>query len=222
MRLIDADRLINLLEEYLQDFKSMVSEHGKGLAHGTRLAIERIAEQPSIELEAMRPQWIPVTERLPENAAHPGAFCPKYMVMTKYGVTEGWYNPDRESWFILFWFMTERFLEHEISFERGDIPRVLKVPLHTGIVTAWMPLPEPYTLADVKGDDNAQRVKPLEFDWFKNDTLKDVQPVVHGKWMPNNFDNPAFFFCSKCNCVFHKKTNFCPNCGAKMGEEDPE
>ena len=34
-------------------------------------------------------EWIPVSERLPENAQHNGAFCPRYQVTTKYGVTEG-------------------------------------------------------------------------------------------------------------------------------------
>ena len=34
--------------------------------------------------------WIPVDRELPPNAKHKGAFCPKYQVMTKYGVTEGW------------------------------------------------------------------------------------------------------------------------------------
>ena len=52
--------------------------------------------------------------------------------------------------------------------------------------------------------------------FFADCPLKDAQPVVHGKWIPSNFDNPALFLCSKCNCVFRKKTNFCPNCGAKM------
>ena len=33
--------------------------------------------------------WIPVEERLPENAKHKGAFCPRYQVSTKFGVTEG-------------------------------------------------------------------------------------------------------------------------------------
>ena len=88
--------------------------------------------------------WIPVTERLPENAQHKGAFCPKYQVMTKYGVTEGWYNPDRESWYILFWFMTTRFHETDIDFKRGDIPKVVKIPLKAEMLTTWQPLPEPY------------------------------------------------------------------------------
>ena len=41
--------------------------------------------------------WIPVDRKLPPNANHKGALCPRYQVMTKYGVTEGWYNPDLES-----------------------------------------------------------------------------------------------------------------------------
>ena len=87
-------------------------------------------------------RWIPVTERLPDNAQHKGAFCPKYQVMTKYGVTEGWYNPDYENWYVLLWFMTKRFHETDIDLKRGDIPEVVKIPLKAGIVTAWMPLPE--------------------------------------------------------------------------------
>jgi len=86
------------------------------------------------------PRWIPVTERLPENAKHKGAFCPKYYVMTEYGVTEGWYNPDVECWYVLLWFMDGRFEEWNINIDKGDIPKLVKnVP-----VIAWMPLPQPY------------------------------------------------------------------------------
>ena len=100
--------------------------------------------------EREKHRWIPVAERLPDNASHPGALCKRCMVMTKYGVTEGWYNPDRESWYVLVWFMKERIREYDIDFVSGDIPRVVKVPLHNGIVSAWMPLPEPYEPEDVK------------------------------------------------------------------------
>lgn len=88
--------------------------------------------------------WIPCSERLPENAKHKGAFCPKYLVNTKYGVTEGWYNPDRESWYVLMWFMTERHFECDVNFEKGDVPRVIRVPENTEMVIAWQPLPEPW------------------------------------------------------------------------------
>lgn len=96
----------------------------------------------------MNDGWVPVDERLPENAKHKGALCPRYQIMTKYGVTEGWYNPDFESWYILIWFMTERYLDSEIDFERGALPKIVrcenKANDRHSIVVAWRPLPEPY------------------------------------------------------------------------------
>jgi hypothetical protein len=90
--------------------------------------------------EKINSGWIPVTERLPENAKHKGAFCPKYYVMTEYGVTEGWYNPNVKCWYVLLWFMDRQFEEWNINIDKGDIPKLVKnVP-----VIAWMPLPQPY------------------------------------------------------------------------------
>lgn len=89
-------------------------------------------------------KWIPVSERLPENAKHKGAFCPKYYVMTEFGQTEGWYNPDVGCWYVLLWFMDARFEKWNISLERGDVPKLVKnVP-----VVAWQPLPNPPKVGD--------------------------------------------------------------------------
>ena len=91
--------------------------------------------------------WIPVEHELPPNARHEGAFCPKYQVMTKYGVTEGWYNPDAEGWYVLIWFMTDRYLESEIDFDKGDNPKIVFLPDEVNskqnILTAWKEA-EPY------------------------------------------------------------------------------
>lgn len=84
MRLIDADRLTDLMQNYLKEFETMVSEHGKGLAHGTRLAIERIAEQPTVSPESLQPQWIPVKDRLPEEKQRVLVRCKTV------GTTVGW------------------------------------------------------------------------------------------------------------------------------------
>ena len=96
----------------------------------------------------MNDGWIPVKRNLPPNAKHEGALCPRYQVMTKYGVTEGWYNPDLESWFVLVWFVTERYLDSEIDFERGVHPKIVRCENEVNekhrIVLAWRPLPEPY------------------------------------------------------------------------------
>ena len=87
-------------------------------------------------------EWIPCSERLPENAKRKGAFCPKYQVMTQYGVTEGWYNPEHGCWYILVWFLDNNFEESNIDLEKGDIPKRLRVPKR--MVVAWQPLPEPW------------------------------------------------------------------------------
>ena len=88
--------------------------------------------------------WIPVEKELPPNAKQKGAFCPKYQVMTKYGVTEGWYNPDYESWFCLFWFVDNKFIKPYIDFEHGAVPKMMQIEKGIDIVLAWRPMPEPY------------------------------------------------------------------------------
>ena len=96
----------------------------------------------------MNDGWMPVERELPPNAKHKGSFCPKVRVMTKFGETYGWYNPDRESWYVLAWFMTDRFLDSEIDFDRGDKPKIVRLPDEvndkTHILIAWRPLLELY------------------------------------------------------------------------------
>lgn len=102
-------------------------------------------------------------------------------------------------------------------------------------VTHWMQLPEPYT-AKVEDDDNARQVKPLEFDRFKNDTLKDTQPTAPAHWekadiplpyqvrtipMPNGtFAHREMYVCSACDGYNDRNTQYCPHCGARMDRKD--
>lgn len=61
---------------------------------------------------------------------------------------------------------------------------------------------------------------------FRVSTLPSVTPKQkRGKWLPENRTNDAFWVCSACgfpseahgaNILY----NFCPNCGARMKEED--
>ena len=96
--------------------------------------------------------WIPVDRQLPPNANHKGALCPRYQVMTKYGVTEGWYNPDYESWFCLFWFADNKFTKPYIDFEHGDVPKRVQIEKGIDIVLAWRPMPEPYKPERIAGE----------------------------------------------------------------------
>ena len=119
------------------------TEYGNGSLVGNNFQkgfIEKIASH-LIDHGVTVQEWISVEDRLPENSKKEGAFCPRYLVMTKYGESFGWYNPNFKSWFVLFWFFTDRLLAQEIDFERAVVPKIVKVP--DGVVTHWMPLPHP-------------------------------------------------------------------------------
>ena len=144
----DGNRKENLYAKYPPNGKDqeVLNAYSQGYEDGTDNFYNAVVY---IIRKHMNDGWIPVGERLPENAKHKGALCPRYQLMTKYGVTEGWYNPDLESWYILIWFMTERYLDSEIDFERGTCPKIVrcenKVNDRHSIVMAWRPLPEPYS-----------------------------------------------------------------------------
>lgn len=88
--------------------------------------------------------WHRVEDELPPNAKHPGAFCPKVRVLTRWGVTDGWFNPDMGRnglWCVLLWFFMGTWKEDDIDFERGDRPKM--VWLSQDDVIAWMPIEPP-------------------------------------------------------------------------------
>ena len=89
-------------------------------------------------------QWHMVEDELPPNAKHPGAFCPKVRVLTRWGVTDGWFNPDMGRnglWCVLLWFFMGTWKEDDIDFERGDRPKM--VWLSQDDIIAWMPIELP-------------------------------------------------------------------------------
>ena len=63
---------------------------------------------------------------------------------------------------------------------------------------------------------------------INNAPTVDAVEVVHGKWTPNfeyDFDRGEHrltgYHCDKCGIWTLKKSNYCPNCGAKMrGNEE--
>lgn len=55
-----------------------------------------------------------------------------------------------------------------------------------------------------------------------NTEAADVAPVVHGEWLCAETDDEQFFLCSVCNDKKYWESNYCPNCGAKMDEEQEE
>lgn len=53
------------------------------------------------------------------------------------------------------------------------------------------------------------------------DKVPAVDIERHGKWLERNSGLLKWIRCSVCNCRQHytNKTNYCPNCGAKMDRE---
>ena len=135
--------LEKILEEVETSAVYAETKDGYGAMCVSKGTVERIIRNH------MNDGWIPAERELPPNAKHKGAFCPKVRVMTKFGETYGWYNPDYKSWYILVWFMTERYLDNEIDFERGDKPKIVRLPDEVNdtkhILVAWQPLPETYS-----------------------------------------------------------------------------
>lgn len=130
------------LEQAIQHCKEVAIEYeAKGECYECGKEHRQLAEwlEDYKRLQSVS-SWIPCNDRLPDNAYDEGAFCPRYLIMTKYGVSEGWYNPNYGVWFALIWFYTTRYLESEISMERGTEPQVHA--LGKDYVTHWMPIPE--------------------------------------------------------------------------------
>ena len=48
----------------------------------------------------------------------------------------------------------------------------------------------------------------------------DVATVRHGRWESHQMGRWIYAKCSECGTVHDVKSNFCPNCGAKMDKED--
>ena len=78
-------------------------------------------------------------------------------------------------------------------------------------------------------DDKDEMIVTLSVvrKFVNNRPAVDAEPVRCGTWVQSRVI-PSFHHCSYCKSAFEMKAtcntyalfNYCPNCGAKMGEED--
>ena len=47
----------------------------------------------------------------------------------------------------------------------------------------------------------------------------DVEPVKHGRWIQQPLNGTHIWRCSKCETIGSPQWNYCPKCGAKMGDK---
>lgn len=95
-------------------------------------------------------------------------------------------------------------------------------------------------ITDIQGIASEVCMKsPFDAEWFtrlhdrQKEIIKiiesqpkvDAEPVRHGRWIERTEpiswcedDVDVFYECSLCKCVEPGKSNYCPNCGAKMDE----
>lgn len=64
-------------------------------------------------------------------------------------------------------------------------------------------------------------ITPYHIELIKRIPTADVAPVVHGNWRSNGIPDSMLSACSVCGfgCGAYS-FRYCPNCGAKMDEED--
>lgn len=56
-------------------------------------------------------------------------------------------------------------------------------------------------------------------DKIKSIPAAYVAKVRHGNWLCVDTDTEQFFLCNRCKKKEYWESNYCPNCGAKMGGE---
>ena len=61
---------------------------------------------------------------------------------------------------------------------------------------------------------------PWYIDRIKTLSAADVAPVRHGRWIASHDEFCACSICKYPVYVGWNKTNYCPNCGAKMDKEE--
>lgn len=72
--------------------------------------------------------------------------------------------------------------------------------------------------------DITDEEKKKLFKHFEKPEVVDAEPVRHGLWVKkwNTFFKQDVWHCDVCEKGSPWKYDYCPNCGAKMGEEEED
>ena len=119
MRLIDANLAMRKIREYMEDYPNATARLAACRACLSILGDKQ--QVPTIDPESLRPRWIPVTERMPVEAKK--VLC--FLALSGGPMVETGYYMGDEGWYYT----------------------GIEAP-HHGIVTHWMPLPEPPEVSD--------------------------------------------------------------------------
>lgn len=75
--------------------------------------------------------------------------------------------------------------------------------------------------AGANGKKEDRRVWARAISLLHDAPTVDVAPVMHGEWEPiiNAYRELEGWICKRCGTEAKQKSNYCPNCGAKMDLE---
>lgn len=129
--------------------------------------------------------------------------------------------------------MTKEYIELE-DLETKDEVRKIKTPFAHIVVGGKAEKPC-YSIMWWDSDDKELNIGYSSFNidfvrvWFKEyfevieNSTYDVVEVVHGEWIEHEWAEEenglliSNFECSACHNWEQKRSDYCPNCGAKMG-----
>ena len=135
-------------------------------------------------------EWIPVTERLPK------LYETVIITTSKNMVTTAFMNADQK------W----RYLEDDELYVED-------------VVTAWMPLPEPY-----KEESEGKHIIAISYSLWKSLMAAADYHVPHKpKWDSDGYadDHEVWdAYCPKCGAEIDECDNFCPACGQSIDWSD--
>lgn len=79
-----------------------------------------------------------------------------------------------------------------------------------------------YALKNMSHRDGQSRAIKRAIKCVLEEPTIDAEPVRHGKWVkPSAFSETVCSVCVQANKnMFGEKSAYCPNCGAKMDEEE--
>lgn len=111
----------------------------------------------------------------------------------------------------------------ELAGENRELKRLLKLAIEDIDNCSFCSM-----CANHNDENKCRKCKAITLDMFKwkhgdeaekllkGETVTDVQPVVHAKWIKDAY---GFCKCSKCGNYDEISSHFCPECGAKCDLE---
>lgn len=66
----------------------------------------------------------------------------------------------------------------------------------------------------------AEGVDAVDVSDIDNAPTIEAEPVRHGRWLCVVTEEEQFFLCNRCKKKEYLESNYCPNCGARMLEDE--